>query len=170
MPIDWRQAEKELAGILTRHYGALTDRARADVSADLGRAVTPDERTLAFIADSAASRAKGMAATQRERIATLRETHSADPDALRAALAAAERDATAKAATVAATETSWAYNSAVAVVVKEDGHARLYCTDGDGDPVCAEVNGTYVTPEWALENPTGHPNCTRRFVAEDEGA
>lgn len=167
MAIDWRAAERDLAAILTRHYGALTDRAQADVAADLGRAVQPDERVLAFIADSAASRARGMAATQRERIATLRAAHAADPDALRAALTAAERDATAKAASVARTETTYAYNSAVAVTIREDGQARCYVTDGDGDPACAEVDGTYQSVEWCLDNPSAHPNCTRRIVAVD---
>lgn len=72
---------------------------------------------------------------------------------------------------IARTETAIAYNNGTVFACRQAGVAKVEVSDGDDDEECSAVDGTIQTLEWALANPTAHPNCTRAFspvLEEDE--
>ncbi len=48
--------------------------------------------------------------------------------------------------------------------IKSELIDKVYVYDGDGCPICADLNGTIQTLEWAHNNPIQHPNCVRQFT------
>jgi hypothetical protein len=62
---------------------------------------------------------------------------------------------------VARTRTATAYNTGLVVQATAEGVEVFEVFDGTQDDICARANGTKVTADWALDNPIGHPNCTR---------
>jgi hypothetical protein len=73
-------------------------------------------------------------------------------------------DSASRSQLIARTETATAYNKGAVLSYSEAKVKRVKVLDGDGDDICAEVDGTEQTLEWADENPIGHPGCTRAFV------
>lgn len=71
---------------------------------------------------------------------------------------------------IARTETAAAYNIGSIHQYREAGFTQVLVTDGTGDEVCAAANGKVWTLEMALDDPLGHPNCTRDWevVTDDE--
>lgn len=65
---------------------------------------------------------------------------------------------------IARTETATAYNKGAVLAYRQAEISRVKVLDGDGDEICAEVDGTEQTLDWAEENPIGHPGCVRAFV------
>jgi hypothetical protein len=66
-----------------------------------------------------------------------------------------------RAARIARTETGGLYNVGAALGAKQAGFTHVDITDGDKDEPCASANGAVWTIEQLLDNPLGHPNCTR---------
>ena len=67
---------------------------------------------------------------------------------------------------ISRTETTAAYNLGSIGQYREAGVQLVTVTDGDGDAICAEANGSTWTLEEAEGNPLGHPNCTRTWIPE----
>ena len=65
---------------------------------------------------------------------------------------------------IARTETATAMNLGATHAYEDAGVEKVEVLDGDGDEICASVNGTTQTLEWARSNPIGHPGCTRAFA------
>ena len=74
-----------------------------------------------------------------------------------------------RANTIARTEIANAQNTGTIARYQASGVTRVMVRDGEEDELCAEYNGTIQTMEWALANPTAHPNCTRAFAAIVDG-
>ncbi len=70
---------------------------------------------------------------------------------------------------IARTEIANAQNTGTLARYQSAGVTRVTVRDGEEDALCAEYNGTVQTLDWALSNPTAHPNCTRAFAAVVEG-
>jgi hypothetical protein len=70
--------------------------------------------------------------------------------------------------TIARTESATAYNLGSLMAYEDADVGEVLVLDGEGDEVCASVNGTIQTLEWARDNPIGHPGCTRAFVPQIE--
>lgn len=66
---------------------------------------------------------------------------------------------------LARSETAVGYNMGALASYREAGIDKVEVLDSDEDDLCASVNGTTQTLEWAEENPIGHPNCVRAFSA-----
>lgn len=165
--MDWDTAERELGTILTKHYHPLVRQAFRDASADAGQDIAFNARAADRITRQIGARAKGITATQRERVQTLVSAYEGeDRVALEAALAEAADGSAAWAGVVAQTEVYTAYNSGYAAAADEAGY-YLDVSDGDGDAECASWDGRQVTPDEALANPLGHPNCQRVFSISD---
>ena len=161
-------AAGEMSALLQRYYPLLVARAWADAEADLGRAIPFDAAGADAITAEIGARAAGITATLQDRIARLVNTTAEDPAALDAGLRALGLDA-AKAAEIAVTEVGTVYNRGIALASVAAGLADVYVTDGDRDPICAAVHGTYQTVAWAAAHPSGHPRCTRRFAIAPVG-
>ena len=69
---------------------------------------------------------------------------------------------------ISRTETTAAYNIGSVGQYRASGLVLVDVVDGDGDNACAEANGSRWTLEQAEDNPIGHPNCTRVFIAVTE--
>jgi hypothetical protein len=65
---------------------------------------------------------------------------------------------------VVRTKSAQAFNTGTVMRARELGVGRFRVLDGTRDRVCQEANGKIWTAQWALENPVGHPNCTRAFA------
>lgn len=168
---DWDVAATDLDAIYRRFYPLLLNRAAADVAADLGRAIDLDPAAADRIMAGIAERVQGVIATQRDRIAALVNTYAGDPAALRAALQEALDTTEARAGVIAVTETRTVINQGRVLGMGSAGLTHVLVQDGDGDAVCASVDGTRQTLEWAMANPLGHPNCQRTMeIDPDEAA
>lgn len=83
---------------------------------------------------------------------------------------------TARATTIARTESATAYNTGTVLAYRQSGVvSQVQVMDGDDDEDCAAANGQTWSLEDAEANPTQHPNCTRAFapivdVASDQAA
>jgi HK97 family phage portal protein len=70
-----------------------------------------------------------------------------------------------RARTIARTETANVYNQAAIMRYERGGIQKVYVMDGrDYDEECRTANGQIWTLEYAMQNPTEHPNCTRAFA------
>lgn len=74
-----------------------------------------------------------------------------------------------RAKAIARTEVGIAQNASTVARYQAAGVTQVIVRDGDQDELCAPFAGTTQTLEWALENPSAHPNCTRAFAAVVEG-
>jgi len=74
-----------------------------------------------------------------------------------------------RAKAIARTEIGKAQNASTIARYQAAGVTRVIVRDGDEDELCAPYAGTIQTMDWALENPSAHPNCTRAFAAVVEG-
>jgi HK97 family phage portal protein len=72
-----------------------------------------------------------------------------------------------RARTIARTETAEAQQTAAVSRYRATGVRNVLVLDNgqdDPDDACRQLNGTVQTLEWAEQNKTGHPNCTRSFA------
>lgn len=72
-----------------------------------------------------------------------------------------------RAQTIARTELAEAQQTAAVARYEATGVRRVLVLDNgqdDPDDACRQLNGTTQTLEWARQNTTGHPNCTRSFA------
>lgn len=164
---DYAAAELDMGRVCARHYPALLNRGGADVSADLGRDVALDPLQADKVMAQIGARVKGIVQTQRERISEIANTYQDDYAAQRAALQTALDTTEARAGVIAKTETTFAYNSGVALACQSAG-VKVLIEDGDEDEPCRSVNGTVQEAAWLLANPSAHPNCTRRGFPVNE--
>ena len=74
-----------------------------------------------------------------------------------------------RAKTIARTEIANAQNTGTIARYQVAGVTRVRVYDGDYDELCDSLNGTIQTMDWAIANPTAHPNCTRSFAPIVEG-
>ena len=74
-----------------------------------------------------------------------------------------------RARTIARTEIARAQNTGTIARYRAAGVTEVIVRDGDQDDLCAPYVGTKQTTQWALDNATAHPNCTRAFAAVVEG-
>lgn len=78
-----------------------------------------------------------------------------------------------RAATIARTELTDAWNAGFVALAKDVGEEYVYATDGTGCDACAAVADDPIwTVEEAEDNPLEHPNCDRefRFLTPEEKA
>lgn len=72
---------------------------------------------------------------------------------------------------IARTEASTAFNLSSVQAYRQSGKVQhVEVSDGDGDPECADADGSVWTLDYAEANPLAHPNCVRQFyplVASD---
>jgi HK97 family phage portal protein len=69
-----------------------------------------------------------------------------------------------RAETISRTELAIAQQQATVGRYKAAGVSKVRVLDGDDDEVCARVNGSTQTLEWAEANAIAHPRCVRAFV------
>lgn len=69
-----------------------------------------------------------------------------------------------RAKAIARTEVRTAQNMTTAARYRASGIEHVLLRDGDLDDKCASVNGSTVSVDWYMDNPTAHPNCTRGAV------
>lgn len=65
---------------------------------------------------------------------------------------------------IARTESAIVNNHGDVLGFAQAGFGEVDVTDGTDDPVCAEANGAVWSTTQALNNPIGHPNCSRQFA------
>lgn len=165
---DWGDYKRGLSGIFARYHGRLAERAYLDAEAELGRAIPRDRDGVAEVLRSIGKQVDGITATQQDRVTRLVSDYAGDDrSALLADLTDALEDNAGFANRIAATETSRVYNLVTAQATASAGLKHCYVTDGDDDPPCSEVNGTYQTLAWCADNPLAHPHCTRTFYPDD---
>lgn len=75
-----------------------------------------------------------------------------------------EIDSRSRALLVARTETGTATNMGSCLAYETAGVKEVEVLDGDGDDICAEANGQTWSLQEAMDNPLGHPGCTRAFA------
>jgi hypothetical protein len=68
---------------------------------------------------------------------------------------------------IARTESAFVFNHGNTLGWKQAGGTTMNVTDGDRDADCSAANGAVWTIAECLDNPLGHPNCTRAFTPND---
>lgn len=75
-----------------------------------------------------------------------------------------DQASTARAETIARTETAMMFNASASAAYRTAGIQYVSVFDGSGDPGCAEAAGSRWTLDQADDNPIEHPNCVRAFA------
>ncbi|MFI5270020.1 MAG: phage minor head protein, partial [Chloroflexota bacterium] len=174
------ESDKLLALLQSLWTGALDD-ASSDASDDTGVDISFDvsnpkvKDTLAKLT----TRVKDIDDTTRDAIRAAVNTANDEGWSIQQLAASIKEDPTfntARATTIARTESATAYNTGSVLAYRESGVvSQVQVMDGDDDEDCAAANGATWDLDEAEANPTEHPNCTRAFspivdVAADQEA
>jgi hypothetical protein len=166
---DWKVEEAELKKL----YGPLYREMVQTAGRDAVDAFDVDDPHMKKLATSyVAERVTQITETTRDKLQGLIQSRLEAGDVDVSELASEIREAYAfsgaRAAMIARTETSIAYNHGGVLGYQQSGYSEVDVIDGDGDEECAAADGDTWTVEEALANPLEHPNCTRVFVPHED--
>jgi phage portal protein BeeE len=132
-----------------------------------GKADLSLPQILAFVRERVGERVKGINATTRDKIQAAVKTAVSEglsPADLGKLIEDSAAFNAARAETIARTETAMAYNDSAIQTYRSYDVSEVQVIDGDGDAECAHADGATWSIDDALNDPLGHPNCTRDFI------
>ena len=171
----WDDWNASLAGAMLQPARDLVIRQAVAASAAAGGTLQPDDPFLdRFVTDYVLERATQINAVTREALSDLIiDTFNTDDGSTPAELGQLVLDRMRedfegyeqwRADRIARTEPAIIYNDANVLGWADAGVTEIDVLDGEDDDICAEANGERWSLESALDDPIGHPNCTRAFL------
>lgn len=162
---DARTFEATLSATLRPYAASIADHAKSrarTLVTGKARADTVLDKLLAQIG----IRVKGITETTREDLIRVVKQGMADglsPAQLGDLIEQSTTFDELRAETIARTETGTYLNLAAGQAYRDFGLDKVLVIDGEGDDICARVDGQVWTLDELDANPLGHPNCTRDF-------
>jgi hypothetical protein len=161
----------EARALYNRFYPLILRHSWSDAAAELGIELAFDleNRWVKGVLDELAKAIVGIAETTREEVRSLVAKQAEEGwsiDELAAEIRKLkEVHSTARARTIARSETAIAYNKGSLAGYREAGVEKVEVFDGDEHEPCRSANGSIWTIEQAEAEPLCHPNGTRSFAA-----
>jgi HK97 family phage portal protein len=161
----------EARSLYNRFYPLILRHSWNDAAAELGIELAFDleNRWVKGVLDELAKAIVGIAETTREEVRSLVAKQAEEGwsiDELAAEIRKLkEVHSTARARTIARSETAIAYNKGSLAGYREAGVEKVEVFDGDEHEPCRSANGSIWTIEQAEAEPLCHPNGTRAFAA-----